>query len=68
MPKDSFSGKDIPKGLGHMYVLKDGTTYWFLNQKSEKNFLKMRRSPSKTKWTDTYHKEKATRLKSKEKK
>ena len=59
MPQDSFSGVEIPKGRGHMYVKKDGTIYWFLNQKSEKNFLKLKRSPSKTKWTNTYHKEKA---------
>ena len=43
MPKDSFSGKEIPRGMGHMYVLKDGTVYFFLNQKSEKNFKKLGR-------------------------
>jgi ribosomal protein L24E len=63
MPKDSFTGEEIPKGKGHMYVLKDGTVYWFLNQKSEKNFLKLRRTPSKTKWTSIYHREKITRIK-----
>lgn len=67
MPRDSFTGEEIPKGMGHMYVLKDGTVYWFLNQKSEKNFLKLRRSPSETKWTSIYRKEKATRMKAKEK-
>ena len=67
MPKDSFTGQEIPKGTGHMYVLKDGTIYWFLNQKSEKNFIKLGRIPAETKWTDLYHREKATRLKAAEK-
>ena len=63
MPVDSFSGQLIPKGQGLMYVRKDGTTHWFANRKSEKNFLKLGRTPAKTKWTNTYHKEKAIRLK-----
>lgn len=67
MPKDSFTGQEIQKGTGHMYVLKDGTVYWFKSQKTEKNFLKMRRVPAKTKWTNMYHREKETRLKAKEK-
>ena len=63
MPVDSFSGQPIPKGQGLMYVKKDGTTYWFGNRKSEKNFLKLGRIPAETKWTNTYHKEKGIRLK-----
>ena len=63
MPIDSFSGKPIPKGQGLMYVRKDGTVFWFANRKSEKNFNKLGRIPAKTKWTDTYHKEKNIRLK-----
>ncbi|VVC00560.1 50S ribosomal protein L24e [uncultured archaeon] len=63
MPVDSFSGKPIQKGQGLMYVKKDGTIYWFASRKSEKNFLKLRRIPSKTKWTETYHKEKGIRVK-----
>ncbi|MCR4369359.1 MAG: ribosomal protein L24e family protein [archaeon] len=64
MPKDNFTGKEIPKGHGHMYVKKDGTVYWFLNQKSEKNFLKLKRNPVKTKWTNFYHRDKEIKLKS----
>ena len=64
MPKDYFTGEEILKGTGHMYVKKDGTVYWFKNQKSEKNFLKLKRTPAKTKWTNFYHKDKAIRLKS----
>ncbi len=66
MPKDSFTGKEIPKGTGHMYVKKDGTVYWFRNQKSEINFLKLGRTPAKTKWTNFYHREKEITKKSKE--
>ena len=58
MPVDFFSGKEIPKGQGLLYVKKDGTLYWFANKKSEKNFLKLGRSPASTKWTMHYHKEK----------
>ncbi len=63
MPKDSFTGEEIPKGKGLMYVLKDGTVYWFKNKKSEKNMIKLKRSPSKTKWTEIYEKEKKIRMK-----
>ncbi|MEM4630562.1 MAG: 50S ribosomal protein L24e, partial [Candidatus Diapherotrites archaeon] len=64
-PKDSFTGEEIPKGKGLMYVLKDGTIYWFKNKKSEKNLVKLKRLPSKTKWTMAYEREKKTRLKEK---
>ena len=66
MPIDSFTGKEIPKGKGLMYVRKDGTVYWFAGKKSEKNFLKLKRSPSETKWTNTYHKEKEIRIRGKD--
>ena len=66
MPTDSFTGKEIPKGKGHMYVKKDGTVYWFASQKTEKNFLKLKRNPVKTKWTNAYHKDKEIKKKSKE--
>ncbi len=66
MPTDTFTGKPIQKGRGMMYVKKDGTIYWFANRKSEKNFLRMHRTPSKTKWTDFYHREKQIKLKSKQ--
>ncbi|HZX19659.1 MAG TPA: 50S ribosomal protein L24e [archaeon] len=63
MPKDSFTGQEIPKGTGHMYVKKDGTTYWFKNQKTETNFLKLKRNPVKTKWTNAFHRDKEIKLK-----
>ena len=60
MVKDSFSGKDISRGTGIMYVKNDGTIYYFANKKSEKNFFKLKRIPEKTKWSEFYHKEKKT--------
>jgi len=66
MPKDSFSGETIPKGTGHMYVKKDGTVYWFRNQKTEKNLLKLKRKPNETKWTEASLREKEIKSKSKE--
>ncbi|MCR4334926.1 MAG: 50S ribosomal protein L24e [archaeon] len=65
MPTDHFTGQEIPKGTGHMYVKKDGTIYWFKNQKTEMNFLKLKRTPGKTKWTNAYHRNKEIKLKSK---
>jgi large subunit ribosomal protein L24e len=56
--KDSFTGKEIPRGTGLMYVKKDGSISYFGDKKSEKNVLKLKRKPTKTKWTETYHSEK----------
>ncbi len=58
MVKDSFTGKDIPRGTGLMLVRKDGSILYFAGKKSEKNFLKLKRTPKNTKWTDFYQKEK----------
>ncbi len=58
MPKCSFSGKEIPKGKGIMFVKKDGTIYWFYSRKEKKNFLKLRRQGRKVKWTVKYRESK----------
>lgn len=57
MVKCSFSGKEIPKGTGIMYVKKDGKVLYFLNSKCEKNYLKLNRKPIKTRWSELYKKE-----------
>lgn len=62
MVKCSFSGKEIPKGTGKMYIQKDGKVLYFANSKAEKNYLKHGRKPARTKWTGQYHEEKAIRL------
>lgn len=64
MVKCSFSGKDIPKGKGTMFVKKDGTVLWFFNSKCEKNYF-LKRKARETKWTNSYNDEKAKRLKTK---
>jgi ribosomal protein L24E len=66
MPKCSFSGEDIKKGTGIMYVLKDGKALNFKNRKCLKNYLELKRKPLKTKWTEQYRKEKAKRIQPKE--
>jgi large subunit ribosomal protein L24e len=51
MPICSFSGKEIPRGTGIMYIKKDGKILWFLNSKCEKGYLKLGRKPRNTPWT-----------------
>ena len=60
MVRDSFTGKEIPRGRGLMFVKKDGTIYYFGSKKSEKNLLKLKRNPVQTKWTEYHKKEKKT--------
>ncbi len=54
----SFCGKEIKKGIGVMFVKKDGTIFNFCSSKCEKNQLKLKRNPRNTKWTKEYHKQK----------
>jgi len=51
MPKCSFSGDEIPKGKGILYVKRDGSLYYFCSSKCKKNFLKLKREGRKQKWT-----------------
>lgn len=51
MTKCSFSGKEIPKGTGIMYIKKDGTVMHFFSSKEKKNFLKLGREGRRVKWT-----------------
>ena len=53
--KCNFSGKEIPKGTGIMYVKKDGTVFHYADKKSMKNDLLLGRSRRKTKWTNRHH-------------
>ena len=56
MVKCAFSGEEIPKGTGLMYVTKEGKVFYFLNRKCEKNYFKLRRKPRETKWSLYYAK------------
>ncbi len=51
MVKCSFSGKELPKGQGIMYVKKDGTILYFYSSKERKNFLNLGREGRLQKWT-----------------
>ena len=66
--KCSFCGADIPAGTGKVVVLPDGSYLTFCSNKCEKNYLKMKRSPQKVKWTSKYHEEKEIRMFGKKKK
>lgn len=48
--KCSFCGKQIEKGTGTVFVGKDGKTLNFCSKKCEKNLLKLKRKPRKTRW------------------
>ena len=62
MVKCDFSGVEIPKGTGKIFVRKDGKMLNFLNSKCEKNYLSLKRKPRKIKWTEEYYKEKRKHL------
>lgn len=51
MVKCSFSGEEIPRGTGIMYVTKTGRVLFFKNRKAEKNMMQLRRIPRRTRWT-----------------
>jgi len=51
MVKCSFCSKTIEKGTGKIYVKKDGKILYFCSNKCEKNTFKLKRNPSKLKWT-----------------
>lgn len=50
MAKCSFCGKNIEQGTGKIYVYKTGKVEHFCSNKCEKNLLKLKRKPAKTKW------------------
>jgi large subunit ribosomal protein L24e len=57
MPKCTFCGIDIKKGTGKMFVYTSGKTANFCSNKCEKNLLKLKRKPMKTRWTKEWIKE-----------
>lgn len=54
MAKCSFSGEEIKRGTGKMFVKDNGQVLWFKNSKCEKNFLKLKRDSRKFKWTSFF--------------
>lgn len=55
----TFCSKEIHIGTGKMYVKKDGKVFYFCSMKCEKNMIKLRRKPRKTRWTGVAHANKA---------
>lgn len=55
--KCSFCTREINKGTGKIYSLKDGERFYFCSSKCEKNQLKLKRKPRKLKWVVKYKKE-----------
>ncbi|MEM3609300.1 MAG: hypothetical protein QXO21_00400 [Candidatus Anstonellales archaeon] len=49
MVKCSYTGKEIPKGKGIMYVKRNGQILFFINSKAKKNYF-MGRNNKKLKW------------------
>jgi len=54
MAKCTFCGQTLRPGTGKLYVQKDGKTLYFCSMKCEKNLLKLKRKPIKTKWSTRY--------------
>ena len=61
MAKCSFCNNVIEKGTGKLYVEKSGKLLSFCSMKCEKNLLKLKRKPRKTKWTREYQKAKSAK-------
>lgn len=50
MSKCSFCDKEMAKGTGKMYVLRDGTIFYYCSSKCERNHVKLKRKPRKVNW------------------
>jgi large subunit ribosomal protein L24e len=51
MAKCTFCGTNITRGTGKMFVQKDAKILNFCSSKCEKNMLKLKRKPIKTRWS-----------------
>jgi len=58
----SFCGNAIEPGTGKMFIKKDGTVYYFCNNKCKKNRVDLGRVPRRTRWTVRHAELKATAL------
>ena len=59
----SFCGNAIEPGTGKLFIKKDGTVYYFCDNKCKKNRIDLGRVPRRTRWTVRYAELKATALK-----
>jgi large subunit ribosomal protein L24e len=58
----SFCGNAIEPGTGKMFIKKDGTVYYFCNNKCKKNRIDLGRVPRRTRWTIRHAELKATAI------
>ncbi len=49
----SFCSSEITAGTGKMFIRKTGKVLYFCSSKCEKNMLKLKRNPARTRWTKT---------------
>ncbi|MBL7056040.1 50S ribosomal protein L24e [Candidatus Woesearchaeota archaeon] len=56
MAKCTFCGIVLPRGTGKIYVQKDAKVLYFCSSKCEKNQLKLKRKPIRTKWSNRHPK------------
>lgn len=54
MARCTFCDTTLKQGTGKMYVKKDGKIFYFCTNKCEKNALKLKRKPLKTRWTNHF--------------
>ncbi|MFQ6107571.1 MAG: 50S ribosomal protein L24e [Thermoplasmata archaeon] len=47
----SFCGEKIEPGTGKMFVKRDGTVFFFCSGKCQKNLLRLKRIPRRTRWS-----------------
>ncbi len=47
----SFCGDELARGMGTIFVKKDGTTYFFCSSKCKRNLLNLKREGRRQKWT-----------------
>jgi large subunit ribosomal protein L24e len=52
----TFCNKTLVQGSGKMFVKADGKIMYFCTMKCEKNMLKLKRKPLKTKWSGHFKK------------
>jgi len=52
----SFCGQEIEPGTGKMYIKKDATVFYFCSNKCQKNMLKLKRVPRRTRWSKKFDK------------
>ncbi|PIN74477.1 50S ribosomal protein L24e [Candidatus Woesearchaeota archaeon CG10_big_fil_rev_8_21_14_0_10_37_12] len=56
MVKCSFCKAEMKPGTGTLFVKNDGKQLYFCSSKCQRNSLKLKRKPSRLKWTGDFKK------------